>query len=117
MILAHDQETIIALCTPSGCGALALLRISGTDALAVATAISSLARGKQLCDVPTHTVHYGTVHDADKNVIDKVMFIVMRAPRTFTGQDTVEITCHNNPFIIEAIIQEALTAGARSAHE
>src|SRR5579885_429691 len=117
MNIAHDEQTIIAQCTPKGTGALALLRISGTDAVGIADKISKLASGKPLYDQPTHTVHYGFVLDDQRKPIDQVMFIVMRAPRTFTGQHTVEITCHNNPFIIEAIIVQAIIAGARLAQE
>ncbi len=117
MILNHDQETIIAQCTPQGSGALALLRISGLHAIEVATKLSRLASGKQLDQMPTHTVHYGYVVDHLGDHIDHVMFILMHGPRTFTGQNTVEITCHNNPFIINAIVQQALRAGARLAQE
>ncbi len=55
--------------------------------------------------------------DTERKPIDKVLFLIMHAPQTFTGQDTVEITCHNNPFIIETIINAAIGAGARLAHE
>ncbi len=115
MITSHDDQTIIAQCTPTGSGAIALLRISGENALTIATALSKLASNKQLIDLPTHTIHYGWVIDAAGNHIDQVLFLLMRGPKTFTGQDTVEITCHNNPFIIEAIIQAALNHGARLA--
>lgn len=117
MILSHDDETIIAQCTPQGSGAIALLRISGSTALDVATKISHLASKTPLNQVPTHTIHYGWVIDGTGAHIDQVMFMVMHAPRTFTGQNTVEITCHNNPFIIQAIIKQALAHGARLAKE
>ena len=112
-----DQETIIAQCTPQGSGALALLRMSGDDALAIASKMSTLASGIPLHAVHSHTVHYGWVHDQKKSEIDQVLFIVMHGPRTFTGQDVVEITCHNNPFLIEAVIQQAISHGARLAQE
>jgi tRNA modification GTPase len=117
MILNHDDQTIIAQCTPRGSGALALLRISGLDACTIAASISTLASKKSLLEVPTHTVHFGSVIDHQGATIDQVMFIVMHGPKTFTGQDVVEITCHNNPFLIEAIIQQALASGARLAQE
>lgn len=112
---AHDEQTIIALCTPQGSGALALIRLTGAEAVTIADAMAKLSSGKKLVDLPTHTIHYGAVVDANKAPIDQVLFLLMRAPRTFTGQDTVEITCHNNPFIIEAIIERAVTCGARLA--
>ncbi len=118
MIMVRQEEaTIIAQCTPKGSGAIALIRISGSDALRVANTIGNLASGKKLTAVTTHTIHYGSIRNENKERIDQVLFMVMHAPKTFTGQDTVEITCHNNPFIIDAIIICALKAGAQLAHE
>jgi tRNA modification GTPase len=114
-LLPYDQYPIIAQCTPHGPGALALLRITGMESVEVADTIARLASKKLLADVHTHTIHYGTIVADDKSVIDHVLFLLMRSPHTFTGQDTIEITCHNNPFIIEAIIQAAISAGARMA--
>jgi tRNA modification GTPase len=113
--LAHDEQSIIALCTPRGAGALALIRLTGTDAVAIADCIAKLPSKKKLADMPTHTIHYGTVIDANSSAIDQVLFLLMRGPKTFTGHDTVEITCHNNPHIIETIINLAITSGARHA--
>lgn len=115
MISSHDDHTIIAQCTPTGSGAIALLRISGEHAVSIASVFSKLPSSKRLTDLPTHTIHYGWVVDAQGNHIDQVLFLLMRGPKTFTGQDTVEITCHNNPFIIESIIQIAINHGARLA--
>src|SRR5579871_198804 len=115
MITDHDNETIIAQATPTGAGALALLRISGANAFSAVDTMSKLASGKSLSTVESHTVHYGWVTQQDGSIIDQVMFIVMHAPRTFTGQNVVEITCHNNPFIIEAIIERALACSMRIA--
>lgn len=117
MFHSVDEQTIIAQCTPRGSGAIALLRISGTSAIIVADAITQLASGKKLTDLSSHTIHYGTIIDQNKNQIDSVLFMLMHGPRTFTGQDTVEITCHNNQFIIEEIISLAINAGARLAQE
>jgi tRNA modification GTPase len=115
MLVNHDDQTIIAQCTPTGSGALALLRISGEHAVSIATQLSSLPSKQKLIDLPTHTIHFGWVIDTYGNHIDQVLFLLMRGPKTFTGQDTVEITCHNNSFIIESIIQTALMCGARLA--
>src|SRR5690606_20229071 len=86
-------------------------------ALLIADTISVLAHNKKLSSVKTHTIHYGWVVDGNNVRIDQVLFLVMHGPHTFTGDDTVEITCHNNPFIINAIIDAALTAGARIAQQ
>ncbi|TET34504.1 tRNA uridine-5-carboxymethylaminomethyl(34) synthesis GTPase MnmE [Candidatus Dependentiae bacterium] len=117
MLLSRDEATIIAQCTPKGSGALALLRLSGINTLDIAGKMSTLASGKKLIDVPTHTIQYGSVVDQKGTAIDQVLFLVMHGPKTFTGQDTVEISCHNNPFIIEAITAAALKSGARLAQE
>lgn len=108
-------NTIVALCTPQGSGALALIRISGDHAIDVADAMSRLASGKKLTALPTHTIHLATITDNTHATIDHVLLLLMRAPKTFTGNDTAEITCHNNPFIIQAIIEQALIHGARLA--
>lgn len=111
------DQSIIAQCTPQGSGAIALLRLSGENALAIADKISSLPQAKKLSAQPTHTIHYGHVIDADDNRLDQVLFLIMHAPHTFTGENTVEITCHNNPFIIQNILHAAIAAGARMACE
>lgn len=116
-MLCHDDQAIIAHCTPVGVGALALLRISGSNAIEIATKISSLPGDKKLDQQQSHTIHYGKVVDTHGNTIDTVLFLLMHAPRTFTGQDTIEISCHNNLFVIEAIIQTAIQAGARMAQQ
>lgn len=117
MIYSHDDETIIAQCTPKGNGAIALLRISGIGAIDVATKISKLASGIPLKNLLTHTIHYGLIVDCAGAHLDQVMFLLMHGPKTFTGQDTVEITCHNNPFIVQSIIEQALLHGARLAKQ
>lgn len=117
MILSLDDQTIIAQCTPKGSGAIALLRISGVTAIVIAAQVAKLASGKSLLDLPTHTIHVGWVLDDQGNHIDQVMFLLMHGPKTFTGQDVVEITCHNNPFIVQAIIHECIKYGARMAQE
>ncbi len=115
MITARDNQAIVAQCTPKGSGALALIRISGDNAIDVADSIVKLSSEKFLCNLETHTIHYARVVKQDDQMIDRVMILLMRAPKTFTGQDTVEITCHNNQFLIEHIIQEAIAHGARLA--
>lgn len=115
VITNHDTQPIVACCTARGAGAIALIRIAGETAVTVADRIAQLPGGKILSATQTHTIEYGFVVDTEGNKIDTVLFLVMHAPRTFTGQDTVEITAHNNPFIIDAIINVAIKAGARLA--
>ncbi|KKP35992.1 MAG: tRNA modification GTPase MnmE [candidate division TM6 bacterium GW2011_GWF2_32_72] len=109
------NNTIIAQCTPKGSGAIALIRISGNKAVTITDSISKLASGKKLSELESHTIHFGWITGSNGKKIDQVMFLLMKAPKTFTGEDTVEITCHNNPFIIEEIINLAIQNGARIA--
>lgn len=111
----ENISTIIAQCTPSGSGAIALIRLSGPQAVVVADSIAQLPHNKRLSDQQSHTIHYGFVISPTGEHIDQVLFLLMRAPHTFTGEDTVEITCHNNPFIIKNIIDAACQFGARQA--
>lgn len=114
--LTQDDQTIVALCTPRGSGAIALIRLCGNDVFSIVSLFASLANKETLSNVASHTIHYGRIVDqALQAAIDNVLFLVMRAPRTFTGQDTIEITCHNNQFIIDHIISIAIKHGARLA--
>ena len=112
---ATDEQPIIARCTPQGQGAIALLRLSGTGAVLVADQFASLSSKQQLSDLPTHTIHHGRILAADGTTIDEVLFLLMRGPKTYTGHDTVEITTHNNPFIVQQVITRAIQCGARLA--
>ena len=114
-ILQSDQEAIVSLCTPRGSGAIALLRLSGGNAIEIADKVAKLSSGKKLSDCLTHTIHHGYVVCDNSQIIDEVLFFLMHAPKTFTGEDTVEISCHNNSFIIEQIIEQTINVGARLA--
>lgn len=116
-MLSYDDDIIIAQCTPNGKGALALLRLSGNNVRSLVNNNARLASGKNILTVPTHTIHYGRILDDAGNTLDTVMVIVMDAPKTFTGDDVIEITCHNNPFLIDAIITLFIKKGARIAQE
>ena len=112
-----DTETIVALCSPRGSGSIGLIRASGVDCLTLVDSISKLSSGGLLSAQETHTINHGYVVDpsATETIVDEVLFLLMKAPKTFTGQDTVEITCHNNQFIIDKIIHLLVSQGARSA--
>lgn len=114
-IASLTDQVIVAQCTPKGEGALALLRLSGDNVFTICDQFVQLKKAKNLANAPSHTIIYGTVLDSDGTPVDHVLFFVMRAPQTFTGQDTLEITCHNNPFIIQRIIELAIAQGARHA--
>lgn len=114
MILGRENQTIIAQATPTGKGAIALLRVSGPQSREIISKISKLKIN--ILEVASHTIHYGHIINSEtKELIDTVLFFIMDEPRSFTGQDTIEISCHNNIFIIENIISEAIKHGARIA--
>lgn len=116
-LFSTDEQTIVAQCTPKGSGALALIRLSGCNVFDIISDMAILPHQQTIISCSSHTIHYGRVVDQRKKTIDQVMFLVMRGPRTFTGQDTIEITSHNNQFIIDRIIERAIACGARLAHE
>jgi tRNA modification GTPase len=116
-IQTNDQDTIVALSTPHGPGAIAIIRVTGTDAITIVNAVSQLSGTKKLQDQDTHTIHYGSIINPEnpQEIIDAVLFLLFKAPKTFTGHDTIEINCHNNRFIIEKIINILIKQGARPA--
>ncbi|HBS47996.1 TPA: tRNA uridine-5-carboxymethylaminomethyl(34) synthesis GTPase MnmE [Candidatus Dependentiae bacterium] len=114
--LTKDEEPIVALCSPVGAGALAIIRLSGNGVVEIVDKISKLQNNKLLSNQKTHTIHFGKIFDHTSNsIIDDVLFFLMKAPKTFTGQDCIEISCHNNPFIIKKIIELCISNGARAA--
>ena len=109
------MDTIVASCTAPGAGALALIRFDGLRAREIVAAMAQLPYGKKLSECVSHSIVYGHVVAADATLIDQVLFLIMFGPRTFTGNDVVEITCHNNRFIVDAIIARGCQLGARHA--
>jgi tRNA modification GTPase len=106
-------DTIVALSTPPGVGALAVVRLSGPDAVAITQALFSK---KNLATQPGHTLHYGTLRDpASGQVLDEVVASLYRAPRSFTREDVVEISGHGSDFIVRQIMAALLRQGARLA--
>jgi tRNA modification GTPase len=108
------DDTIIAQASPQGSGAVALIRLSGPRAFSIIDCIGKF-QGKTLSEQSSHTIHYGWILDQHAESIDQVLCSIFRAPRTFTGEDLVEITCHNNQIIIQTIIEQAISQGARLA--
>ncbi len=110
------DDTIAAIATPLGEGGLAIIRLSGPQAIAVATR-SFVPRGRHSCTpatAPSHSLHYGKIVKRGCSV-DEVMLAVLRAPRTFTREDTVEITCHGGLVAAKAVLDTVLENGARLA--
>jgi tRNA modification GTPase len=111
-MLQHD--TIVALASPSGAGAVALIRVSGPDAMALVAAVFQSVRNKDLTRQKTHTLHLGHIMDGNKT-IDQVLVSLFKNPNSYTGEDVVEISCHGSPFIQQQIIQLLLRKGCRMA--
>ncbi|HTS16000.1 MAG TPA: tRNA uridine-5-carboxymethylaminomethyl(34) synthesis GTPase MnmE [Verrucomicrobiae bacterium] len=107
------EDTIAAISTPIGEGGIAIIRISGPRAFAVAEGIFHSPKGR-VSEFPSHTLHFGTI-GANGHTIDQVMLAVMRAPRTYTKEDTVEINCHGGVLTARKILALCLEQGTRLA--
>ncbi|MGV3657449.1 MAG: tRNA uridine-5-carboxymethylaminomethyl(34) synthesis GTPase MnmE [Chitinophagaceae bacterium] len=109
--LSGWDDTIVALATPPGIGAIGVIRLSGSKAIDIADA---LFPAKSLASKPSHTLHVGyLVHDG--NPIDEVVVSLYKAPRSYTGENVVEISCHGSPYIHQQVIEACMQKGARLA--
>ncbi|HCX9336539.1 TPA: tRNA uridine-5-carboxymethylaminomethyl(34) synthesis GTPase MnmE [Staphylococcus aureus] len=109
-----DLDTITSISTPMGEGAIGIVRLSGPQAVEIA---DKLYKGKHLLnDVPSHTINYGHIIDPEsKEVVEEVMVSVLRAPKTFTREDIIEINCHGGILTINRVLEFTMTYGARMA--
>ncbi|MFP4292310.1 MAG: tRNA uridine-5-carboxymethylaminomethyl(34) synthesis GTPase MnmE, partial [Cyclobacteriaceae bacterium] len=105
------EDTIVALSTPEGVGAIAVIRLSGKDAIRL---VNQVFAGKNLEEQPTHTLHFGTIRDGNE-ILDEVVVSLFKEPKSFTKENVVEISCHGSPFIVRRLIQLLLKQGARLA--
>ncbi len=113
---ASPFDTVAAVSTPYGKGGIAVIRISGEDAVAIAERVFSPVGAKALSEHPARTAVYGTIHDpADTEVLDDGVALVFRAPCSFTGEDTVEISCHGGVLVTRRVLEACFLAGARQA--
>ncbi|OLS41361.1 tRNA uridine-5-carboxymethylaminomethyl(34) synthesis GTPase MnmE [Bacillus sp. MRMR6] len=111
-----EFDTIAAISTPMGEGAIAIVRLSGDDAINIADRIFRSISGKRLTEMASHTIHYGHLMDPKKEeVIEEVMVSVMKGPKTFTKEDVVEINCHGGIVSVNRVLQHVLAFGARLA--
>ena len=108
------HDTIIALATASGAGAIAVLRVSGPDALSISNTLFRSIHNKDLLNQPTHTVHLGHIVDGDR-VLDEVLVSIFKNPQSYTGEDVVEISCHGSSYIQQEIMQLFIRKGCRAA--
>ena len=112
--MTHN-DTIIALATASGAGAIAVLRVSGTEAISISNILFNSIHNKQLIDQPTHTVHLGHIIDGER-VLDEVLVSIFKNPQSYTGEDVVEISCHGSSYIQQEILQLFIRKGCRAAN-
>lgn len=105
------MDTIAAVATPPGTSAIAVIRISGKNCISIC---STIFKGKDLTNLPSHTLHYGLIKDEDR-IIDEVVVSLFRAPNSFTKEDSIEISCHGSDYIVKQIMQLLIKNGARFA--
>ncbi len=109
-----QQNTIVALATPPGAGAIAIIRLSGKEAITIATEVFNSISGKELLKQKSHTVHLGNIVDGSR-IIDEVLATVFKNPNSYTGENVVEFSCHGSSYIQQEIIQLLLRKGCRMA--
>lgn len=105
------QDTIVALATPPGVGAIGVIRLSGKNAINITNAVF---KGKDLEEVESHTIHFGTIRDEER-ILDEVLVSIFKTPKSYTKENVIEISCHGSNFIIQEIIQLLIKKGARLA--
>ncbi len=106
------NETIIAVATPSGVGAIGVIRVSGVKTIEL---VNGVFRGKNLHEVATHTIHLGTIRDDENQIIDEVLISIFKGPNSYTKEDVIEISCHGSSFIIQKLLRLLIQKGARLA--
>ena len=104
-------DTIVALATPPGVGAIGVIRVSGAKTIEI---VNTVFKGKDLTTVKSHTIHLGTIRDED-TIIDEVLISIFKGPNSYTKEDVIEISCHGSQFIIQQLIKLLLRKGARLA--
>lgn len=109
--LSEWNDSIVALATPPGVGAIGVIRLSGKKAIEI---INELFPSKDLSSQPTHTIHVGFIKEAGKD-IDEVVVSLFRGPKSYTGEDVVEISCHGSPYVQQQVINACISKGARLA--
>ena len=109
-----DSNTIVALATPSGAGAIAIIRMSGENAISIASEVFQSVSGKDITQQKTHSIHLGTIVE-DGKIYDQVLLSIFKNPNSYTGENVIEISCHGSTFIQQQIIQLLLRKGCRMA--
>ncbi|MDF2439015.1 MAG: mnmE [Bacteroidota bacterium] len=118
MSYSINKDTIVALATPQGVGAIGVIRLSGPRAIEICNAVfgTKSLKKKDLLNAASHTIHFGVIHDEDI-IIDEVLVSLFKGPNSYTSENTVEVSCHGSPFIQQQIIQLFIKHGARMANQ
>ena len=114
-MLQYDESTVAALSTPVGTGGIAVIRMSGPKAFTIADQVFVSPFGKTIQNAPSHKALYGWIQETSGEKIDEVLVLAMKAPHTFTGENTVEINCHGGMYICRRILEALISAGAQMA--
>ena len=109
-----NEDTICAPATVPGTGAISVIRVSGPEALIIADKVVSCRKGR-IADAAGYTIKFGTVCDASGAVVDEVLVSIFRAPHSYTGENSVEISCHASSYIVSTLMGLLYEAGARAA--
>ena len=112
--MKNQEECICALATPAG-GAIGIIRLSGHDAITITDKIFQSANGKSLEEAKPYTLHYGEIKDKDGNTIDDVLVSVFRAPHSYTGENSTEISCHGSRYVLQQVLHRFTEVGCRQA--
>ena len=112
--MTNSEECICALATPAG-GAIGIIRLSGSEAIRLTDKVFVSVSGKQLSVAKPNTLHYGEIKDKDGHTIDDVLVSVFRAPHSYTGEDSTEISCHGSRYILQQVLQRLIEVGCRQA--
>lgn len=112
--MTNSEECICALATTAG-GAIGIIRLSGSEAIRLTDKVFVSVSGKQLSAAKPNTLHYGEIKDKDGHTIDDVLVSVFRAPHSYTGEDSTEISCHGSRYILQQVLQRLIEVGCRQA--
>lgn len=109
----RSGDTIVAIATPPGTGAISIVRLSGPDAISI---VEGVFRGAhKLAETPTHTIRFGKIVDEKGTVLDEVLASVFRSPHSYTGEDSVEVSCHGGMLVTRTVLEAIVKSGARQA--
>ncbi len=109
--MTNLTDTIVAIATPPGQGAIGMIRLSGSEAIAI---VNKIFAGKDLTQQATHTLHFGRIKDGNK-IVDEVVASIYKGPKSYTGEDIIEVSCHGSDYVLQQVLNLCMLNGARMA--